>query len=366
MSKARQLADLGNVYDDGALSNRNMVINGGMTISQRNSSWSGLTASQYTLDRFSTDIGGGGAIDVAQSTTAADGFVNSMSLTVATADASIAAGDAYRVSHQIEGLNVGHLNWGSSSAQTVTLSFWVRSSITGTYGLGISNSAETENYVAEYIINSANTWEKKTVTVEGRTSGTWLTTNGIGLGIRWDLGSGTNYNGTAGSWQTTGSKVYRTSSCVNWIANAGATFYLTGVQLEVGDLSTATPFEHRSYGDELARCQRYYEKLTYTGAYQFVCPSYNINTTDVEGFIPFNTEKRVSPTVTSSGASTWRVNALANDNTAGTVLWYTGTKYGVRGGWTRSSGTHVAREASYINVENTSPFEAYISIDAEL
>jgi hypothetical protein len=321
MSKARQLADLGNVYDDGALSNRNMVINGGMTISQRNSSWSGLTASQYTLDRFSADIGGGGAIDVAQSTTAADGFVNSMSLTVATADASIAAGDAYRVSHQIEGLNVGHLNWGSSSAQTVTLSFWVRSSITGTYGLGISNSAETENYVAEYIINSANTWEKKTVTVEGRTSGTWLTTNGIGLGIRWDLGSGTNYNGTAGSWQTTGSKVYRTSSCVNWIANAGATFYLTGVQLEVGD--TATPFEHRSYGDELQRCFRYYEQWDCVdGENIHLGTSYNGQPVTA---IKYVVRKRASPTITLPTAG----------QTSGTISFLNGT-----GGYPTTTGTH--------------------------
>ena len=320
MSKARQLADLGNVYDDGALSNRNMVINGGMTISQRNSSWSGLTASQYTLDRFSTDIGGGGAIDVAQSTTAADGFVNSMSLTVATADASIAAGDAYRVSHQIEGLNVGHLNWGSSSAQTVTLSFWVRSSITGTYGLGIANSAETENYVAEYIINSANTWEKKTVTVAGRTSGTWLTTNGIGLGIRWDLGSGTNYNGTAGSWQTTGSKVYRTSSCVNWIANAGATFYLTGVQLEVGDLSTATPFEHEPYSVTLQKCQRYYETSNSIGRLSYM-PFTAYNSTNTYGHWIYKVQKRTTPTITFNG-NYWRIyqnNTLLTETASGHV-----------------------------------------------
>ena len=265
MSKARQLADLGNVYDDGALSNRNLIINGAMQVAQRGTSFSSLTASQYCLDRFSVDIGGGGAITVAQSTTTPEDFKNSTSLTVATADSSIAAGDAYRITHAIEGQNVSQLNWGTSDAKSVTLSFWVRSSVTGTYGLGFANSAETENYIAEYNISSANTWEYKTITIEGRTSGTWLDTNGIGLGIRWDLGSGTNYNGTAGSWQTTGSKVYRTSSCVNWIANVGATFYLTGVQLEVGDLSTATPFEHRSYGDELARCQRYYFILTNDG-----------------------------------------------------------------------------------------------------
>ena len=318
MSKARELANLGNAYSDGALSNRNMVVNGSMTISQRNTSWSGLTSSQYTLDRFSTDIGGGGAIDVAQSTTAPDGFVNSMSLTVATADASIAAGDAYRISHQIEGQNVGHLNWGASSAQTVTLSFWVRSSVTGTYGLGISNSAETENYVAEYTINSANTWEKKTVTVAGRTSGTWLTTNGIGMGLRWDLGSGTNYNGTAGSWQTTGGKVYRTSSCVNWIATSGATFYLTGVSLEIGD--TATPYEHRSIGQELALCQRYFYKTQTTqgNGYGPIFTGVVYSTGTLYGPFILPEEMRATPTVSNSGATGWRIlgNTAPNSNAA--------------------------------------------------
>jgi len=253
MSKAAELAAL--IGSQTALSNRNLIINGAMKVAQRGTSFSSLTASQYCLDRFSVDIGGGGAITVAQSTTTPADFKNSTSLTVATADSSIAAADAYRMTQSIEGQNMAHLNWGTSDAKAVTLSFYVRSSVTGTYGLGLANSAETENYVAEYSISSANTWEYKTITIPGPTSGTWLDTNGVGIGIRFDVGSGTNYNGTAGQWQTTSSKVYRTSSCVNWIATASATWLITGVQLEVGE--QATSFEHRSFADELARCQRY-------------------------------------------------------------------------------------------------------------
>jgi hypothetical protein len=153
-----------------------------------------------------------------------------------------------------------------------------------------------------------------------------------------------------------------TSSTVS--ISSGEYFEITGVQLELGKV--ATPFEHRSYGEELALCQRYFERQTFSGAYQFVCNSINTNTTQVEGFIPFMVEKRSSPTVTSSAASTWRVNALVNDVTASSISWFSGTVYGVRGQWTRSSGTHVIREASYVNVENTSPYEAYINIDSEL
>jgi len=373
MSKARDLPDLAkNANDrlddvatsDGALSHRNLIINGAMQVSQRGTSFSSLSTSQFCLDRFSVDIGGGGAITVDQSTTTPDDFKNSMKLTVSTVDSSLAAADAYRSTQSIEGQNIAHLNWGTSSAKDVTLSFWVRSSVTGTYGLGLANSAETENYVAEYTINTADTWEKKTINIDGPTSGTWLTTNGVGIGLRFDVGSGTNYNGTAGSWQTTSSKVYRTSSCVNWISTASATFYITGVQLEVGD--TATPFEHRSYGDELARCQRYFEKREYSGGYQHVCITVNVDTTLVRGDIYFNTEKRATPTLSGSSAGTWRVNAFANDATANAISFNTTEVNALRIDATRGSGTHVAREASYINVENASPNEAYWQADAEL
>ena len=238
-----------------------LIINGDMAIAQRGTSLSSQSSSTRLLDRFANDIGGGGAITISQDTdTPNSTFPNSMKMVVATADSSIAAADAYRFTYSVEGKDIATVGLGNSDCQTMTLTFWVRSSVTGTYGIGFQNSAETENYVDEYAISSANTWEKKVINIPVRTSGTWLTTNGVGLGIRWDLGSGTNYNGTADTWQTTSGKVYRTSSCVNWIANASATFYVTGVQLEIGtfDVNSIPAFQHEDAGTSLARCQRYY------------------------------------------------------------------------------------------------------------
>jgi len=260
MSKAAELANLiGNINAGGGGVNRNLIINGAMNVAQRGTSFSNVTTSQFCLDRFSVDVGGGGAFNVTQDTSAPEGFEKSLKLEVNTADSSIAVGDAYRVTHAIEGQNIAQVDLGASTAKAMALSFYVKSSVTGTYGVGLANSAETENFVAEYTISSANTWEKKTINIPVRTSGTWLTTNGVGIGVRFDLGSGTNYNGTAGQWQTTSSKVYRTSSCVNLIATGSATWFLTGVQLEVGQ--NPTSFEHIPFEKELLSCRRYYHKI---------------------------------------------------------------------------------------------------------
>lgn len=237
---------------------RNRVINGAMMIDQRNAGaavTNNSGAAVYNVDRWYGTANGGGVWTAQQSTTVPNNFKNSLACTVTTADSSIAAGDYYTIEQRVEGLNVADFAWGTANAATVTLSFWVRSSVAGTYGVGFTNASYNRSYVATYTINSANTFEYKTITLPGDTSGTWLTTNSIGLIAIFDLGSGSNYNQTANTWSATAS--WRTSGCVNWIANSGATFYLTGVQLEVG--SVATPFERRLYGQELALCQRYYE-----------------------------------------------------------------------------------------------------------
>ena len=259
MSKAAELANLiGNINAGGGGVNRNLIINGNFVVAQRGTSFSNVTTSQFCLDRFSVDVGGGGAFNVTQDSSAPEGFEKSLKLEVNTADSSIAVGDAYRITQAIEGQDITQVDLGASTAKAMALSFYVKSSVTGTYGIGLANSAETENFVAEYTINSANTWEKKTINIPVRTSGTWLTTNGIGIGVRFDLGSGTNYNGTAGQWQTTSSKVYRTSSCVNLIATGSATWQITGVQLEVGQ--NPTSFEHEPFERTFLKCQRYFQK----------------------------------------------------------------------------------------------------------
>ena len=245
-----------------APSNRNRIINGDMRIDQRNAGASvtiNAAATAYTVDRWHANgQSSDGVFTVQQSTTAPTGFTNSLLATVTTADTSIGVDQYYLLCQRIEGYNVADLDFGSAAAKTVTLSFWVRSSLTGTFSGALENSAENRAYPFTYSISSADTWEQKTITIAGDTSGTWLTDNGIGLFVWFDLGCGSNKRGTAGSWA--GSDLYGATGAVQLIATNGATFYITGVQLEVG--SVATPFEHRSYGDELLRCQRYYYRIT--------------------------------------------------------------------------------------------------------
>jgi len=326
MSKAAELANLiGNINAGGGGVNRNLLINGNFVVAQRGTSFSNVTSSQFCLDRFSVDVSGGGAFNVTQDTSAPEGFEKSLKLEVNTADSSIAVGDAYRITQAIEGQNIAQVDLGASTAKAMALSFYVKSSVTGTYGVGLANSAETENFVAEYTISSANTWEKKTINIPVRTSGTWLTTNGIGIGVRFDLGSGTNYNGTAGQWQTTSSKVYRTSSCVNLIATGSATWFLTGVQLEVGQ--NPTEFEHQKFSQTLQQCERYYQNSFETSAGNFPGVSTSndnciIVTSWNDGNCPFGNFResmRTNPTVVlreRNGTTTGKITTNGSQKTA--------------------------------------------------
>jgi hypothetical protein len=255
-SKAFGLAQLGNAYADGALSNRNKIINGAMTIDQRNAGAAVTVngATLYTLDRWRPTDVTSGAFTVQQSTVAPAGFRNSALITVTSAAGSYASTDQADFIQRIEGYNIADLAYGTASAASVSLSFWVRSSVTGDFGGTLQNSAEAYSYPFLFTISAANTWEQKTITVPPATAGTWLTDSGIGLIVRFALAHGSSRLGPAGAWAAAD---YRgATGQTNLLSTSGATFYITGVQLEAGD--TATPFEHRSYGQELALCQRYY------------------------------------------------------------------------------------------------------------
>ncbi len=235
---------------------RNRIINGNMMIDQRNAgaSVTGGVGYTYPVDRFKFYSAATSKLSGQRSTTAPANFTNSLLLT-SLAATTPSAGDEYELYHNIEGFNVADLGWGTASAQPVTLSFNVRSSLTGTFAGCIANSAGSRSYVFTYTITSANTFEQKIITIPGDTSGTWATDNTTGMIALWDLGSGSNYNATAGAWNA--SFKTRTSGSVNIIGTNGATWYITGVQLEEG--TTATAFEQRLYGTELALCQRYYQ-----------------------------------------------------------------------------------------------------------
>jgi hypothetical protein len=243
---------------------RNRIINGNMVIDQRNAGASVSVSSQYTLDRWYGGSTLGSKYTVQQnagSVTPPTGFSNYLGATSSSAYA-VLTGDTFWVQQSVEGFNVSDLGWGTASAQAVTLTFWVRSSLTGTFGGAFTNSATNRSYPFAYTISAANTWEQKTITVAGDTSGTWLTTNGIGISVRFGLGSGATFSGTAGAWAA-GNIVQPTGS-VSVVGTNGATFYITGVQLEAG--SVATPFERRDYTRELIMCQRYfYNQVHYMG-----------------------------------------------------------------------------------------------------
>ena len=233
----------------------NRIINGAMTVDQRGSP-AIAGGGEYSVDRFGSYYSGN-AYTVAQSTTAPTGFANSLLLTITAPSAFRAYSFFY---HRVEGLNCADLGFGTAAASTVTLSFWVRASVTGVYSIAIGNAGTPRRaYAVQYTINAANTWEQKTMTVAGDTTGTWLTTNGIGLFLRWNMGtSSANRLISAGSWQAVNADGATGSTGANtWANTSGATFYITGVQLEAG--STASPFAHENYGTTLQKCQRYYQ-----------------------------------------------------------------------------------------------------------
>lgn len=281
---------------------RNRIINGDMRIDQRNNGGSvSRDGSAYTfqIDRFySGGLNGSGVFSVQRISDAPVGFRNSIRFTVTTADSSLSSSEEYGFQQNIEGHNVYDFGWGTSAGVTATLSFWVKSSLTGTFGIGIRNAnIWNRGYVAQYTINAANTWEYKTIVISPETTGSWGTGTDACINVAFDLGAGSGFNGTVNTWNTNG--FTRASGNVSLINTNGATWQVTGVQLEVG--SVATPFDRRPYALELTLCQRYFEygftrSLTSTNFQGSFNPDHN-------WFTQFKVEKRGSPTVSRSNVT---------------------------------------------------------------
>tara|TARA_R110000782_G_scaffold149542_1_gene242227 strand:- start:172 stop:1260 length:1089 start_codon:yes stop_codon:yes gene_type:complete len=286
-------------YDGGSFANRNRIINGDMRIDQRNAGGSvavSTSTPNFITDRFAARHVSNN-LTAQQVTDAPSGFVNSLKITVGTG-ASPTSQNRNGLNQNIEGYNVADLDYGAATAKTVTVSFWVKSSLTGTFGAALRDTGTEApanySYVFNYVINTANTWEYKTVTIDGNTSGSWNKTNGLGLSLMFDLGSGSGLETTTNQWAS--GNYVRSSSNVILGETSGATFYITGVQLEAG--SVATPFEHRQYGQELALCQRYFAKFQNdgTGGAVIVATGGQRNTTSVWLYVKHPVTMRSEPT----------------------------------------------------------------------
>ena len=283
------------------LTNRNLIMNGAIQVAQRGTTATCNSGSNtYSMDRwYARGESSLGVFTLSQEdiTSNAQGVAYAAKVTVTTNAATPGSGDVYKIAQRIEGQNVAHLELGRATAKSFTLSFSVKSSVTGTHSGSFMNSAQNQSFPFTYTINSADTWEDKVVNVPARTSGSWVVNNGIGLELNFDMGSGSGKRGTAGQWA--GARAEGATGAVQLISTSSATWFITKVQIEVG--SVATPFEHRSFGDELSLCLRYYELITER------LEGSNSNENPIGLFwgdgsnfftlIPFKVKKRAQPTL---------------------------------------------------------------------
>ena len=304
---------------------KNRIINGAMVIDQRNAGASiAGTSGLYPLDRFlyaATQSSKGTLQQNQGSVTLSAGFTNYLGFTTASSGYSVLTGDTFYIAQRIEGYNVSDLGWGTASAKTVTLSFQVYSSLTGTFGGSLFNSTGDRSYPFSYTVSSANTWTQISVTITGDTTGTWLKTNGIGIQVGFGLGAGATYSGTANTWAST---LYtQPTGTVSVVGTANATFYITGVQLEVG--SSATGFEYRMYQQELALCQRYLPAINMTNSYYGGGQWYSSASGTVS--LAFPVTARVAPTGYTTTTGSLQFFAPNGGVASGTVIFFTASQY---------------------------------------
>ena len=309
MSKAAELAAL--IGSQSSLSNRNMIINGAMQVAQRGDT-TGVTDGYGGPDRYKFARSGAAEVTLSQDTTvpSSQGFKSSLKINVTTADSSLAAGDYALISTRLEGQDLQHLMYGTSAAKKVTLQFWVRSPKTGTHIIELYHGDVAYFNSQTYTIASADTWQKVSVTFDGYQPSVIDNDNGIGLQISWWLAAGSTYSGgtlSSNTWHNT--QANRAVGLVNVMDSTSNNFYLTGVQLEVGEQDT--PFEHRAFADELKRCQRYYQT---DGGTRHIYSGTSVNGAYYYSTVPLITPMRTGPTLTYSS------NAATAFNTSDPVL----------------------------------------------
>jgi hypothetical protein len=337
---------------------KNRLINGDMRIDQRNAGASvtiNTSARTFGVDRWwgygqATD----GVFTIQQSSVAPVGFSNSTVITVTTADASIGSSQLYLFSQTIEGFNTADLGWGTANAKTVTLSFWVRSSVTGTFGGIVNNYAQDRTYPFTYTISVANTWEQKSITIAGDTTGTWNTNNSGSIQIMYGLGVGSSFLASPNAWSA--GTFFGATGQTNLISTNGATFYITGVQLEVG--SSATGFEYVNYQTSLANCQRYYYSFV-SGASKAIGVGCYVGTSQVRFGINFPVTMRTAPTLNATSGTNYYVNDPNGDYWDSFVIYLATPNNTMLYNATESSGTSgTAFGASTANANASIAFTA--------
>ena len=311
MTKAAELAKMGEVLTNNQIGGRrNIVINGAMLVAQRSTSTQFSGANGFVCDRFECSNQTDGAITFSQSTDvpSGQGFINSTKINVDTADTSLTATQHALFQQKVEGLNSSQLMWGTSNAENISVSFWIKSSLTGTFTYyALDESADSQSYVQTFTIDSANTWEKKTFIIEGPTTGgttDFPITNARSFftGICLGVGS-THQTSTTGSWHSTANFAASTSSAVKLIGTASANMYVTGWQIELGN--QATPFEHASsFGETLALCQRYFHRWDGTtgGNNTEFCIGFVSSTNSARGVYFYPQIMRSNPALSASGS----------------------------------------------------------------
>jgi hypothetical protein len=324
-----------------------------MRIAQRGTATiTGSGSAQYPVDRWAVFNGtDGNNVTFVQSTDAPAGFTNSLLATVSNAAGSYSSSGYTQITHKIEGFNCQDLAYGTVSAKPIILSFWVKSSVVGTQNVSFKNSGNNRVYIAKYTINVANTWEQKIISIVGDTTGTWLVDSGIGLEVTFNLGMGTGYDSTAGAWLAAAAR-YSTSDAIDFAANSGATFYLTGVQLEQN--LQPTPFEQRPIGVELDLCFRYFQRMVDPAG-----SGVNSNGNASRVLVPLYTKMRASPTSIMSGTMNFW-----NGASTGTATSFAGVYNSVSQGQVDFSGG--AGTTAQANSLYTTGGSQYIDFSAEL
>ena len=366
MSKAAELANLiGNINAGGGGVNRNVIINGAMNVAQRGTSFT--VTNEYGIDRWFFRENTDGALTFSQDTTSPDGFYNSLKVNVDSVDSSIGSSQFAHVAQRIEGFNIQPFAFGSSAAKTIVLSFYVRCSVTGKFGGSVTNGENNNrSFAFTYDINSANTWERKSVTIVGDTTGTWNVDNSQEMAVFWSLGAGSGHKKAEGSWDATASVQSASEASVELIGNASATWFITGVQLEVGQ--NPTEFEHEKFSQTLQKCQRYFQKIESLGSVGSfnAFPYTGLSRTSTIGKVSLGwiTQLRAAPTITTTAANTFAIV-----NGSGSAIACSSVSVGRTNvnsamiEFTVSSGLTVG-QATYLTTNNAT--DPSVSVDSEL